>query len=343
MENIGVRLKGGIGSYRPLEGGNKVGLTLKMNQFVKGQKFLGLRKVVLNNSVQDESYLREGLGYALFRKAGLPAPRVGHANLVINGESYGLYVQVEAVTSDFLKRWFDDGKGSLYEGAYGSDIDRWDELEVDSDPELADREALKALANAANQAIDENSLAPLEKHLDTTAFARFTALEVLMDHWDGYVSANNYRLYHDLKTKKFYFIPHGADQLFRNTGGDLMRNSRGLVGQALMQTQDGRELYLAQVRDLMARVLTPSEAKDLLAERYSKVRELAASDPKTSNTLAEFDRTVKTTLEFFGRKARMVRWQEIALDDPELSRRLQSLNRDPRRGFQGGRGRGGRR
>ena len=34
LNNIGVRLKGGIGSYRPLENGNKVGLTIKLNQFV---------------------------------------------------------------------------------------------------------------------------------------------------------------------------------------------------------------------------------------------------------------------------------------------------------------------
>ncbi len=344
LKNIGVRLKGGIGSYRPLEGGNKVGLTLKMNQFVKGQKFLGLRKVVLNNSVQDDSYLREGLGYALFRKAGLPASRVGHANLIVNGEPYGLYVQIEAVTSDFLKRWFDDGKGTLYEGSYGSDVDQWDELEVDSDPELADREALRALAEAAEDAIEKGTIKPLESHLDVVAFARFMAMEVLMDHWDGYISANNYRLYHDTQTGKFYFIPHGADQLFRNTGGDLMRNSRGLVGQALMQAQDGRELYLAQVHDLLANVLDTTEAKELLAERYKTVRKLASTDAKTSNTLAEFDSTVKTTLEFFARKARLTRWQEIALDDPDLARRLQSLNQDPRRFFMGGgRGRGGRR
>ena len=342
LSNIGVRLKGGIGSYRPLEGGNKIGLTLKLNQFEKGQRFLGLRKIMLNNSVQDESYMREGLGYELFRQAGLPASRVGHANLIINGESYGLYVQIEAVTSDFLSRWFQDGKGALFEGSYGSDIDDWENLELDSNPQLADRAHVKALSEAADRAMDEGSLAPLEPHLDTKAFTRFMAMEVLMDHWDGYVSANNYRLYRDPKTEKFYFIPHGADQLFRNSGGDLMRDSRGKIGQAIMEIPEGRELYLAQVRDLLANVIRSANAREQLLERYHNVRAHAALDPKNSNTVIEFDRTVKTTLAFFDKRRRMARWQELALDDPTLARRLESLNQGSRRGF-GGRTRGGRR
>ena len=342
LSNIGVRLKGGIGSYRPLERGNKIGLTLKLNQFEKGQKFLGLRKIMLNNSVQDESYLREGLGYELFRQAGLPASRVGHANLIVNGEPYGLYVQIEAVTSDFLSRWFQDGKGTLYEGSYGSDVDNWEDLELDSNPELADREHVRVLSEAADKTMNEGSLAPLEGYLDTRAFTRFMALEVLMDHWDGYISANNYRLYRDTKTEKFYFIPHGADQLFRNSGGELLRNSRGKIGQAIMETSEGRELYLAQVDDLLANVIQADNAREKLIDRYHVVRSHAALDPKNSNTLMEFDRTVKTTLQFFNKKQRMARWQQIALDDPALERRLESLNQDSRRSF-GGRGRGGRR
>ena len=341
LENIGVRLKGGIGSYRPLENGNKVALTLKINQFVKGQKFLGLRKIVLNNSVQDDSYLREGLGYSVFRDAGLPASRVGHANLRINGEPYGVYVQIEAVTSDFLKRWFQDGTGVLYEGSYGSDVTDFESLEIDSNPDSANREHVEALANAADQAIDEGSLAPLKEHLDVVAFTRFMALEVLMDHWDGYVSANNYRLYRDPKTRKFYFIPHGADQLFRNSGGELLRNSRGHIGQAITETPDGRELYLAQVNDLMSHVLVPGAVKERLRERYDNIRAQVALDPKNSNTLIEFDSQMQSTLAFFAKKQRMTRWQAIALGDPELSRRLESMNQGSRGfGGRGGRGRG---
>ncbi len=339
LENIGVRLKGGIGSYRPLGNGNKVGLTLKMNQFVKGQKYRGLRKIMLNNSVQDRSYLREGLGYALYREAGLPAPRVGHAQVRINGEPYGLYVQVEATTTDMLKRWFQEGKGDLYEGAYGTDITDWDRLEIDSDPDAVELEHLKNLAAAAEQALDQDSLDPLRAHLDVTAFSRYLALEVLMDHWDGYISSNNYRLYRDPVSKKFYFLPHGADQLFRNSGGDLVRDGRGVVAQAIFRTSEGRELYFRQVDNLMAGVLQSDVAKEWLRERYEEVRPRVTGDARSSYTVIDFDDQMIQTLAFFDRKQRMVRWQKIALDDPELSRRLEGLNNDPRRFFRGGRGR----
>ena len=336
LENVGVRLKGGIGSFRPLEGENKVGLMVKFNKFVEGQKFLGLKRMVLNNSVQDGAYLREGLGYALIRKAGLPAPRVGNANVVLNGTPYGLYVQVEAVPSRFLKRWFGDGDGDLYEGAYGTDITDSDRLEIDSNPETLNRARLRALAEAAEKSIQERSIKPFDGILDTLAFSRYLALEFLMDHWDGYVSANNYRLYLDPKTDQFYFLPHGMDQLFRNYAGDLYRSVRGIVAQAILETPDGWELYMQQVEDLMANVLTPEIVQEYLQPRYELVRPHVLADPQSPNSIDQFEEVIQTTIGFFPQKQRLLGWQKLAFDDTTLANRIQSLNQG-RGGFNRGR------
>ena len=83
-KNVGVRLKGGYGSFRMLDGNSKAAFTVKFNQFVKGQRFHGLRRIILNNVVQDPSYMCEYIGYSLFRDAGVPAPRIGYANLIVN-------------------------------------------------------------------------------------------------------------------------------------------------------------------------------------------------------------------------------------------------------------------
>jgi len=64
----------------------------------------------------------------LFRDAQIPAPCVAHATLSVNGKPYGLYVQVEAVTKDFLGRWFEDVDGNLYEGP--GDVTHWEHLDL---------------------------------------------------------------------------------------------------------------------------------------------------------------------------------------------------------------------
>jgi hypothetical protein len=88
----------------------------------------------------------------------------------------------------------------------------------------------------------------------------------------------------------------------------------------------------------MSHVLEPGAVKERWRERYENVRALVSLDPKNSNTLMDFDSQMQTTLSFFAKKQRLTRWQLIALKDPELSSRLESMNQGGRR-F-GGRGRG---
>ena len=116
----------------------------------KTNAFTGLRRIILNNGVQDPTFLHEYLGYSVFRDAGVPAPRVGYATMHVNGEPYGLYLVVEAITQDFLGRWFENTKGNLYEGP--GDVTNWRELELDSNRAKEDRRRpTKASQNPGNR------------------------------------------------------------------------------------------------------------------------------------------------------------------------------------------------
>src|SRR5262249_52789934 len=70
-EDVGVHLKGAAGSFRELD--DKPALTLSFNRFKPSQRFHGLRKIHLNNSVQDPSYLTELICGQMFEEAGVPA------------------------------------------------------------------------------------------------------------------------------------------------------------------------------------------------------------------------------------------------------------------------------
>jgi hypothetical protein len=227
---VGVRLKGGAGSFIPLDGdypevsgdgnGNpgKSAFIIDFNRYQSGVNFLGLKKLTINNLVQDDSGIHEFLGYSLFREGGVPASRSGYGMVTFNGEEKGLYALIEATDNDlFLDLWYDDDDGNLYEGEYGADlrqssIDRFDQDNGD-DESKADLATLVAALDAIPAGSDATST--LDQLFDLDTVLTFFATELYLGHWDGYAwSANNYFIHHELEDDTWFFMPWGIDQLF---------------------------------------------------------------------------------------------------------------------------------
>ena len=306
--NIGVRLKGGWGSFRKLDGRGKTAFTVKFDAFEPELRFHGLRRIILNNAVQDSSFQSETLGYALFRAAGIPAPRTAHATLTVNGERYGLYVQIEAVTKEFLARWFEETGGNLYEGP--GDVLNWRELDLDANQEKNDRSDLRRLVRAIEEADDDDPWASLRAHVDLPSFARFVALEQILNHWDGYNHTNNYRVYHDPSTKRFWFIPHGPDQLFDEPERDVERGQQGILARALLGTESGREYYRRALREIIADVWNPPALRELMATLYVRLRPHVAARPRKGRRgLADFEERTEHILRFIEVRDAIVRHQ----------------------------------
>jgi len=68
FESVGMHLKGGAGSFRPVD--DKPALTLNFDKFEDKQRFHGLDKIHLNNSVQDPAWMTEIVCGDLFLAAG---------------------------------------------------------------------------------------------------------------------------------------------------------------------------------------------------------------------------------------------------------------------------------
>jgi len=158
FKDVAVRLKG-RGSFRPLD--DKPSFAVKFDEFVPRQKLFGLSKIMLNNSSQDTSLLSEYLATGLFRDAGVPAARVTHARVSLNGRPLGFYVLIDAMNKAFLKGHFKNATGNLYEG-YAKDIDQT--LEHDGGPP-GDQSDLRALLAAARLPESERA-AGLPQHLN---------------------------------------------------------------------------------------------------------------------------------------------------------------------------------
>ena len=66
--------------------------------------------------------LHETVSYAIFRAAGVPAPRTGYAYVRVNGEPFGLYLNLEPYDTVSLERLFPGGTQHLYEGESSADV-----------------------------------------------------------------------------------------------------------------------------------------------------------------------------------------------------------------------------
>ena len=241
FQDVGIHLKGSVGSFRGVD--DKPGLTLNFEKFNQDQKFHGLRKIHLNNSVEDPAYCNEVIGSELFQAAGVPAPRVTRALVRLNHRQPALYVLKEGFTKDFLARYFVETNGNLYDTDWGHDVDQ--RMKRNSGREPGGGQAgLKALAAAALDPDAGRRWRRLEELLDTDRFLNFMALEVMICHRDGYCLArNNFRIYHDPRADKMIFLPHGMDQLFEPPDLPWQPFMAGIVAKAIMETPEGKQRY----------------------------------------------------------------------------------------------------
>jgi len=270
-KDVGVHLKGAAGSFRGVE--DKPALTLSFGKFTPDQKFHGLRKIHLNNSVQDGSYMTENICGELFRKAGVPAARVSYATVEINGRKKGFYVLKEGFSKEMLALSFRNTHGNLYDGGFLREIT--DQLERDSgaQEDVDDWSDLKALAKAAQEPDATKRFSALTNVLDMDRFISFMVLETMTWDWDGYVmNRNNYRVYHNLDTGKMVFFPHGMDQMFWQPDGPIIGNMQGLVAQAVIKTPEGSQRYYDRFGEVFTNVFQLAPLTNRVAELATLIR-----------------------------------------------------------------------
>lgn len=274
-KDIGIHLKGAAGSFHGFDG--KPGLTLNMDKFGIDQRFHGLEKFHLANSVQDPSYISELLCGELFRAAGVPASRVCHAQLTLNGKRRGLYYLKEGYDKDFLKKNFGNADGNFYDGGFLRDLNQPLQL-LSTKNDVKDQADLKKVWAAAAEKDVKLRFAKMEKVIDMDKFISYLVLEVITWDWDGYpMNRNNYRIYHDPKTDKVTFIPSGMDQMFGNPTGPLFPGFQGVVARAVLETPEGRAKYLARMEEILRKQFDLDALNKRLDELQARIQPALAS------------------------------------------------------------------
>jgi hypothetical protein len=297
LTDVGIRLKGGAGSSRPVKTG-KSGFKVRFDKF-GGPLYFGIRRLTLNNMIQDPSMVHESLTYGLFHELGLPASRTGYAFVTLNGDDYGLFLNLETLDEVSLPQWFPTTQ-HLYEAdAPGTDLEPGGagafEVDEGDDEDLTDLEALIAAVNDENGDWSDN----VSPFADLEQMTAHWAVERYVGHWDGYAGLpnsidpntrpNNYYLHSDA-AGIFQMMPWGTDQTWERTDIEFDEPAGAVMFNECLADASCKQLYLEGLTDLycvapgldlsartgrLATMLAPYQDREDPAKRESTEEEIA--------------------------------------------------------------------
>ncbi len=226
---VGVHFRG-MSSYGMVSAGQKRSLNVSLDFADEKQSLHGYRTLNLLNAHEDPIFMRPVLFYDIARQY-LPAPKANFVKVVINGESWGVYVSVEQFNKDFVKEWFGSKKGARWKVpgspngrgslAYlGDDVAAYKkiyDLKSKDDPKAwAD---LVHLTKVLSETPADQLEAALTSILDIDGALRFLALDNALINNDGYwIRTSDYSIFEDEKGR-FHILPQDANETFVRPGG----------------------------------------------------------------------------------------------------------------------------
>jgi len=220
--DVGIRIRGM--SSRMVAEGRKHSLNLSLDMAHEGQSVSGYRTLNFLNSHEDPTMMRAVLFLHVARQY-IPAPKANFVRVVINGENWGIYQNVQQFNKEFLKENFNSTDGARWKApgpnpqaglAYlGDAAASYKQVyEIKSKDNAAEWTALVELCKVLNQTPTNRITTALSPVLDIDSTLRFLALDNALVNNDGYwTRASDYSLYRDT-AGKFHIIPHDANETF---------------------------------------------------------------------------------------------------------------------------------
>lgn len=219
--NVGVRFKGNSSSSPNQR--HKRSYLVKFGEYEKGTRFLGLRRVALDNAVQFGSVFSEPLITEILRDLGLHASRCNFAKLYVNNEYQGVYVNVERIDESFIQSRFGKPLGPLFKGEGGPGGN----LASIGEDTTAYRKSFEAKSDAAEEAygdlvefiqsvsslVDAADPPVLEQVMALDDFIETMAVMLLSGAFDQLTGWNphNYYLYQNPTDARWHYLTSDLD------------------------------------------------------------------------------------------------------------------------------------
>lgn len=284
--NVGVHFRG-MSSYMGVRAGSKRSLNLEVDHADPKQRLYGNKTLNLLNGHEDPTFLSTVV-YSHIARQYIPAPQANLVKVVINGENWGVYTNVQQFNKEFLTENFKSSKGARWKVRgnpggrggmeyLGDKIDDYKRIyEIKSNDEEKSWKALIKFTKVLNETPPEKLEAALKPICDIDGLLWFLALDVALLNGDGFwTRASDYSLYLDEKGK-FHFVPHDMNEAFHpamGPGGGRPGFGRPPVGEILpMPLQDLLQLTEKQKKDAAAlQKEIDASAEKLLTEDQLKI------------------------------------------------------------------------
>ncbi len=305
--NVGIQFRGNS-SFFTVSNGRKRSMSVTLDHVIDKQNVEGYRAMTLLNAHADPTFLRSVL-YLDIVKDYLPAPKANFVRVVINGESWGIYVNQQRYNKDFLKDAFNTTAGVRYKSSnrsrqgglsyLGDDVDayrNWYEIKsADKDKSWQPlMNVCKVLAETPADSLKEK----LEPIFNIDGALRFLALDIVMQSGDAYwYHGSDYNLYAD-KDGVLHILHHDANEAFTAQGGSRGRGGQGerrpgtatidlfvsmddpnkALRQKLLVVPEFRTKYLEYIRDIATNSLDWNKIGPKIESYRDLIKDDVASD-----------------------------------------------------------------
>lgn len=304
--NVGVRFKGQT-SYQRVTG-QKKSFNITMDYADESQDLKGYETLNLNNSYEDNSFIREVL-YENLTRPYCPSLKANYVHLFINGQDWGLYPNVQALDNDYVKEWFLSSDGTRWRcertspggggmGGFGAGTSTLNFLGDDTtlykphytlkktslDNPWSDLVRVTKVLNTVPLAQLEDTL---NKVLDIDRALWFLAKEILFGDDDSYINKGgmDYFAIYQKDVERLIPLEYDANSVMKaqTSSWSLFlkeTDTKFPLANRLFAVPALRQRYLAHLRTMVNQVLDSTYFTSKVNELYSMIDTLVQSDPK---------------------------------------------------------------
>ena len=291
-------------------------------QYVRPSTYKHEKEFHLNAEYFDPSMIRNKLSFYFFEKIGVLAPEARYTFLSINGVPQGIYLRLESVNDDFLKKR-QLPKGAIFYAVDGdanfslySDLDQTVKKSLTQGYELKygkeehfDRlEQFIFFINTASRA----QFAQEIKHfLDVEQYLKWLAGVICTQNYDGFV--HNYALYLNEKTNLFSILPWDYDATWGiDVHGEAMEHDYvrvegfNTLTARLIDIPRYKKLYKEILQETISRYFTENELKEVVFAYFEQVRQYIKKDPYYRYPLNQFEEEPSKIFDFIAKRKNFI-------------------------------------
>lgn len=330
LNNVGVRFRGQT-SYQMVKT-QKKSFNISIDFVDKNQRLEGYKTLNLNNCFDDPSFMKEVL-YSHLIGFNIPSAKANFVKLMINGENWGIYANVQQLNKDFYKEWFLSGDGSNWRAEYpdtstakpkpGQGNPGFGEgfctlNYISNEPLIyssyytlksTEKEDpwtdLMIACQKLNQLPKNLLYDSLKYYIDVDRALWHIANEIIFTDDDGYVNKGgmDYYVYYDIETERLTPIEYDGNSTFmtKNQNWSVFlkeTNTKYPLINRLLSNPNLKQRYLAHVRTIINNYLEVSYIETLLNKYKALIEKEVAADSKKIYSITQFQNSINDIRNF---------------------------------------------